>query len=136
VPVFVADLNNLVETIINHLPYSDGSARRRMFAGGVLLIGLSIPYGSGLASTFGLASPQGTPDLQKLTSSPLLLAAFGVSLYLTGTLIELLADMRWFRLPDSCIVPSIIRYGLRSLLKRKRYYLRCRIRSETAWSIR
>ena len=84
----MGDVARLVEAIANKLPYSDGAVRRRMFAGGVLILGLSIPYSNVMSRVLG------TDNLLQITSSPILLAALALVLYLTGTIIELL-DQRF-----------------------------------------
>jgi hypothetical protein len=82
----VSAIKDLAETLIDRLPYADGNGRRRMLAGGVLLLGILIPNWSSLSETFTL-------DPLQILRSPLLIGFVALAVYLAGSVLELFGTL-------------------------------------------
>jgi hypothetical protein len=85
-------LNDVVQRLLDRLPYSDGSGRRRFVAGGIVVIGLVL---SGIVTEGirDLAPPLLGVNAEMLFRSPLLILSVMLVVYALGTVVELLGDI-------------------------------------------
>jgi len=82
----MSTVKDLAEILIERLPYADGNGRRRMLAGGVLLLGILLPNWSSLSGTITL-------DPLQILRSPLLIGFVALAVYLAGSVLELFGTL-------------------------------------------
>jgi hypothetical protein len=81
-----------VTKLADRLPYADGGGRRRLVAGGIVLIGLLIVHWDGIGRSVGIKLGDGL-KMSDVLKSPLLVAGCGLLVYAIGSLIELVGEL-------------------------------------------
>lgn len=76
---------DLIESLASRLPYADGTARRRLLAGALLVVGLAVPNREAIPQALGIS-------YQQMLSSPILLLSAGLIVYVSGTIVELIGS--------------------------------------------
>jgi len=89
------------DKLVEKLPYSDGAARRRFIAGAMLVAGVAVPYWS------IISRPVAGLSIGDLIKTPLVAAACGLLVYVTGTLVEMIGAV--FLVPTALLLFRALR---------------------------
>jgi hypothetical protein len=87
---------DVLEKLVEKLPYSDGSARRRFIGGAMLAIGVAVPNWSTISKLLGVLT------IADLLKTPFLTATAALLVYLAGTIVEMLGSV--FLVPAAALL--------------------------------
>jgi hypothetical protein len=88
IPVPIMDDTQL-DKLLERMPYADGSGRRRLVTGGIVLVGIAIIlFKADALANFGDVEV----DLMTVLGSPTLLLIVILAVYATGSIVEMLGD--------------------------------------------
>ena len=76
----------LLGQLVDHLPYSDGSGRRRFVTGTITCLSLAGLHWSGIKDLIATLGEAGA------LSSPGLMVAFGLVIYAVGSVVEIVGE--------------------------------------------
>ena len=107
-----------IDKILEKIPYSDGSFRRRLVSGCIVLIGLLVLFCSGEIASFINGSSKF--DAKDLLTSPIIAGTLLLLVYAIGNLVEMIGEV--FLVKGAAGLYSAFSYPAQST-KQEKYYI-------------